>query len=101
MDSDPVRRQGPERDNAEGEVVLGASPPARLCRNGKGGPFGMKTRAPAKPARALGGIASDVSAACLSYCLASLSNAFSLRCAEDLLILGFAFAPSSRSESDG
>src|ERR1043166_8655657 len=29
MDSDPVRRQGPERDNAEGEVVLGASPPAR------------------------------------------------------------------------
>ena len=30
MDSDPVRRQGPERDNAEGEVVLGASPPARL-----------------------------------------------------------------------
>jgi len=32
MDSDPVRRQGPERDNAEGEVVLGASPPARLPR---------------------------------------------------------------------
>jgi hypothetical protein len=31
MDSDPVRRQGPERDNAEGEVVLGASPPARPC----------------------------------------------------------------------
>src|SRR6478609_1447658 len=29
MDSDPVRRQGPERGNAEGEVVLGASPPAR------------------------------------------------------------------------
>ena len=32
MDSDPVRRQGPERDNAEGEVVLGASPPARRLR---------------------------------------------------------------------
>src|SRR4029078_4370706 len=32
MDSAPVRRQGPERDNAEGEVVLGASPPARLPR---------------------------------------------------------------------
>src|SRR5438034_472197 len=32
MDSDPVRRQGPERDNAEGEVVLGASPPARPGR---------------------------------------------------------------------
>src|SRR5919197_1088351 len=32
MDSDPVRHQGPERDTAEGEVVLGASPPARPCR---------------------------------------------------------------------
>src|SRR6185312_12250500 len=80
MDSDPVRRQGPERDNAEGEVVLGASPPARLCRNGKGGPVGLKTRAPAKPAPALGGIASDALAARL-YCLASFSNAFSRRCA--------------------
>jgi glyceraldehyde 3-phosphate dehydrogenase len=36
MDSDPVRRQGPERDNAEGEVVLGASPPARRLLPGGG-----------------------------------------------------------------
>src|SRR4051812_28588940 len=54
MDSDPVRRQGPERDNAEGEVVLGASPPARLLPPAKCGPVGLKTRARAKPAPALG-----------------------------------------------
>src|SRR5438034_368247 len=41
MDSDPVRRQGPERDNAEGEVVLGASPPARPGRRpGRAGRVG-------------------------------------------------------------
>src|SRR5215212_2000371 len=50
MDSDPVRRQGPERDNAEGEVVLGASPPARP-RCGRAG--GIQTAARAKPARPL------------------------------------------------
>src|SRR5262245_15280727 len=61
MDSDPVRRQGPERDNAEGEVVLGASPPARLILRRAGG----NTAAPAKPARPPNGVASDGSAALL------------------------------------
>src|SRR6266550_144782 len=51
MDSDPVRRQGPERDKAEGEVVLGASPPARHLPQANGGPFGCYPAARAKPAR--------------------------------------------------
>src|SRR5580765_5912308 len=48
MDSDPVRRQGPERDNAEGEVVLGASPPARRIwrAGGRKRPTGRAGRAP-------------------------------------------------------
>src|ERR671931_585391 len=39
--------------NTEGEVVLGASPPARLPPQAAGGPVGIKTRARAKPVRAL------------------------------------------------
>src|SRR5712691_11183255 len=64
MDSDPVRRQGPERDNAEGEVVLGASPPARQLPEAAGGPVGTSDARTGKArTRSMVGVASDALAA--------------------------------------
>ena len=45
-----------------------------FAREGKGGPFGTKTRARAKPARALSGVASDASAARLCRHTAAISE---------------------------